>query len=96
MLAIRCPYCGLRDYVEFSYGGDARVSRPDATACTDAAWHAYVYLRDNPNGLHDELWHHGAGCRRWIKVRRNVATHEVLATGTLHESLDEAAGRSDA
>jgi len=80
MLLIPCPYCGPRDYTEFTYGGDANVRRPaEPDAVTDEQWAQYVYLRDNPRGLHDELWQHNAGCRRWIAVRRNTYTHDVIA-----------------
>lgn len=37
----------------------------------------YVYQRDNPRGLYDEHWHHTAGCRRWLVVTRDTATHEI-------------------
>jgi heterotetrameric sarcosine oxidase delta subunit len=77
MLLIRCPHCGLRDQVEFAYGGDARAVRP-APDAPDEAWHAYVYLRDNPAGPHEEYWQHHAGCRQWFKVLRHTVTHEVL------------------
>ena len=29
MLEIKCPYCGVRPQVEFAYGGDATVKRPE-------------------------------------------------------------------
>ena len=29
MLQIKCPYCGMRPQIEFSYGGDATVKRPE-------------------------------------------------------------------
>ena len=41
------------------------------------AFHDYVYLRDNPAGLHRELWYHGAGCHAWLVVTRNTRTHEI-------------------
>jgi sarcosine oxidase subunit delta len=41
----------------------------------------YVYLRDNPRGLHLEYWQHVNGCRAYVKVLRDTATHEILATG---------------
>jgi heterotetrameric sarcosine oxidase delta subunit len=53
MLLIPCPFCGPRDHVEFSYGGDATLTRPEAAA-PDAAWIDYIYLRDNPKGPHLE------------------------------------------
>ena len=82
MLLIPCPHCGPRDVTEFTYGGDAGVRRPaNPDALTDEQWADYVYLRDNPRGEHDELWQHSSGCRRWIEVRRNTYTHDVIATG---------------
>jgi len=64
------------------------VKRP-ATDAPEAAWFDYVYLRDNPCGPHDELWLHGAGCRRWFKVRRDTRTHEILAGARLDQPLPE-------
>ena len=82
MLLIPCPHCGPRDFTEFTYGGDANVRRPaNPDALTDEQWAQYVYVRDNPRGEHDELWQHSSGCRRWIAVRRNTYTHDVIATG---------------
>jgi sarcosine oxidase subunit delta len=45
----------------------------------ESAFHDYVYLRDNPRGQHRELWQHEAGCRRWLIVTRNTATHEIAS-----------------
>ena len=82
MMNIDCPHCGPRDVTEFTYGGDANVRRPaNPDTLTDEQWAAYVYLRDNPRGEHDELWQHSSGCRRWIAVRRNTYTHDVIAAG---------------
>jgi len=79
MIEIPCPWCGPRPHTEFSYGGDATVRRPaDPQSVTLEAWLDHVYLRDNPRGPHEEWWHHVAGCRRWLRVRRDTATHEVL------------------
>jgi heterotetrameric sarcosine oxidase delta subunit len=80
MMLIPCPWCGPRDHVEFSYGGDAAARRPaEPSALSDEAWYGHIYLRDNPLGPHDELWQHHAGCRRWIRVRRDTLTHEIVA-----------------
>jgi heterotetrameric sarcosine oxidase delta subunit len=81
MLLIACPYCGPRAQIEFSYGGDVGAQRPvDPEKVTLDAWLDYVYLRDNPRGPHWELWQHSAGCRSWLRVRRDTLTHEILAT----------------
>jgi len=80
MLLIDCPYCGPRDQVEYAYGGDATVVRPhDPAALSDDEWNAYLNLRDNPAGPHDEYWQHALGCRRWIVVRRDTLTHAIVA-----------------
>jgi len=78
MMLIPCPWCGPRSQIEFTYGGDATLRRP-ATDAPESAWADYVYLRDNPCGLHDELWYHGAGCRSWFTVRRDTRTHDIVA-----------------
>ena len=31
-------------------------------------------------GKHLELWQHLSGCRQWIKVERDTATHEIFRT----------------
>ena len=84
MLLIPCPWCGPRNQVEFTYGGDATLRRP-APDAPEAAWVDYVYLRDNPCGPHDELWFHGAGCRSWFKVRRNTRTHDIIQSAAVNE-----------
>jgi heterotetrameric sarcosine oxidase delta subunit len=76
MLLIPCPWCGERDHTEFTYGGDATVTRPVAEA-SDREWMEYAYLRDNPRGPHLEYWHHVQGCRQWLRVARDTLTHEI-------------------
>ena len=86
MLEIKCPYCGKRSQIEFSYGGDAKLERPKlGTEVSDSEWNDFVYYRDNPRGEHLELWHHISGCRQWFKVFRNTATHEILSTLKIDE-----------
>ncbi len=87
MMLIPCPWCGPRSQLEFTYGGDATLRRPAADA-PEAAWAEYVYLRENPCGPHDELWYHGAGCRSWLRVRRDTRTHEILASSPVSAPLD--------
>ena len=77
MLLIPCPWCGPRAQIEFTYGGDASVTRPGPDAPIEA-WVDFVYRRENPVGPHDELWHHSAGCRQWLRVRRDTQTHAIL------------------
>jgi sarcosine oxidase subunit delta len=82
MIRIPCPHCGLRDHDEFAYIGDATVARPGIGADgPDNSWFEAAYLRDNPRGPHLEYWQHLHGCRAFIKVLRDTASHEVLAVG---------------
>ena len=61
MMLIPCPWCGPRNQIEFTYGGDATLRRP-APDAPEAAWVDYVYLRDNPRGPH----------RRVVVARRRL------------------------
>ena len=74
------PLLGPRDASEFIYLGDAAlIDRPDPEAEDAAArFHDYLYLRDNPAGLHRELWFHEQGDRSWLVVTRDTVTHEIL------------------
>lgn len=72
---IPCPHCGNRPKEEFTVKG-AALPRPQ-TASSAEVWYDYVYLRDNPRGAHDEYWHHTSGCRRWLVVSRDTASHEI-------------------
>ena len=76
-MRIPCPVCGPRSVAEFTYEGDATVVRPALDADADA-WFAAVYERENPRGPHAELWHHVAGCRSFLRVERDTATHAIL------------------
>jgi len=88
MMLLPCPYCGPRDSTEFTYSGDATLRRPaDPQALSVEAWADFVFLRDNPRGPHEELWQHSSGCRRYIRVRRDTLTHEVLGSGLPGERL---------
>ncbi len=73
------PLLGPRDAAEFVYLGDASlINRPDhADDATGEQYYEYLYLRDNPEGLHRELWYHEQGDRSWLVVTRNTRTHEI-------------------
>ena len=78
MLLIPCPWCGERDEVEFSYGGQAGVAYPaDPAALTDEEWAEWLFVRDNPKGRFAERWVHTQGCRRWFDLVRDTVTHEI-------------------
>ena len=44
-------------------------------------------MRKSPRGKHVELWHHISGCRQWIKVERDTATHEIFKTSKVNEDI---------
>jgi len=94
MLRINCPWCGLRNESEFSYGGDASVKRPHDDASLDD-WYDYVYTRDNPRGPHTEHWHHANGCRAWITVQRDTMTHEITSAAPASDAMPPPAGEDD-
>jgi heterotetrameric sarcosine oxidase delta subunit len=73
---VRCPHCGPRPKEEFTVRG-AALKRPNPEADRET-WFAYVYLRENPQGLYEEYWHHSGGCHRWLIVTRNTLTHEQI------------------
>ncbi len=77
MLRIPCPVCGIRDHAEFAYGGDAERLRPAETDDDLEHWHSYVFLRGNPRGPHREYWQHVHGCRTWVCVTRDTASHAI-------------------
>jgi methylglutamate dehydrogenase subunit B len=94
-MIINHPLLGSRDAQEFVYLGDVNlINRPDGLA-TDAAdaFHDYLYLRDNPAGLHRELWYHEQGDRSWLVVTRNTLTHEITDV-TFARDVALAQGRS--
>jgi len=84
MLRIECPFCGVRDQTEFRFGGEANVHRPiDPAQSSDEEWADYLYYRDNLKGPHAERWVHSYGCRRWFRVLRDTATHEIVSVHRL-------------
>ncbi len=75
---LRCPGCGDREALEFSFGGEVREQ--PAPGADDRALAAYLYLRRNVAGPQEEWWFHRDGCRRWFLAVRDTTTNEVLRT----------------
>ena len=86
MLRINCPFCGLRDHAEFSYGGDATIEYPALDAPVEA-WHDAVFLRENIRGRQFETWQHVSGCRLWLVVERDTLTHEIFSVKPAHAAI---------
>lgn len=79
MQLFKCPWCGPRAHIEFTYVRDQQSvstrsdgSNPDLGQELDR-----IYLRSNHIGFHQEIWQHSAGCRGWLCITRNNLTHEV-------------------
>src|SRR3974377_1944114 len=86
MLLIRCPYCGPRPEIEFSYGGEAHIARPlDPIALDDEAWTAPLYLRQNQKGMGAERWRHFHGCGRFFNVQRDTISDTIVASYRIGE-----------
>jgi heterotetrameric sarcosine oxidase delta subunit len=84
MMLIPCPFCGPRAHVEFTYERPLEAIVPVGAGETEAV--STLYQRDNPRGPSVELWRHTHGCRAWLTVERNTASHAigaVTAVGTL-------------
>lgn len=75
-MQIPCPFCGTRDLREFTYMGDASREIPPLAADFET-WADYVWSRRNPRGPHHEHWQHSHGCRQFMRVVRDTATHEI-------------------
>jgi sarcosine oxidase subunit delta len=100
MLVIHCPYCGERPEIEFQYGGEAHIARPeDPSTLSDEAWAEFLYARTNPKGLHIERWRHAHGCQRFFNAVRDTVSDFFLTTYKVGEprvdleALKQEAGR---
>ncbi|MEE9336281.1 MAG: sarcosine oxidase subunit delta [Granulosicoccaceae bacterium] len=81
MFQIKCPYCGNREMTEYTYGGEANLSRPTRLESEDSlALTSYLFSRTNKRGIHLERWFHVFGCRKWFNVARNTITNEIVET----------------
>ena len=90
MLLIPCPFCGPRPELEFRYGGQAHIARPqNPAALSDADWASFLYLRDNTKGVHAERWRHIHGCARFFNMLRDTTTDGILTTYKTGEARPE-------
>jgi sarcosine oxidase subunit delta len=89
-MRIRCPFCGDRDVREYSYLGDATITRPDPDGpAALEQFIAYVYLRENPAGSHREFWYHGSGCQAWLVVTRDTRSHDISDVQSVAAASDK-------
>ena len=75
---IDCPNCGLREALEFSFGGEATMRA--GPSASDRELSAALYFRRNVDGWQTEWWVHQAGCRAWFLAERQTTTNEIRRT----------------
>ena len=78
MINIPCPFCGLRNESEFSFGGPVKPDRPDPNSVTDEQWVEYLTTVPNPLGAVQERWWHVRGCGTWLTIWRDTRTHDIV------------------
>ncbi len=78
-IRIPCPHCGPRPIQEFVHGEIPVV--PDAITDPDARDLDRAFMRGNVEGPITERWFHTYGCRRWLTLRRDTRTDEILGVG---------------
>lgn len=80
MLILECPYCGVAaDETELHAGGEAHLKRFGPGA-SDDDFEGYLFMRENPKGVHFERWRHANGCGKWFHAARCTVTLEVFGT----------------
>ncbi len=90
MLTLQCPYCGvMAEETELSAGGEAHLKR-FGPGSTDADFETYMFMRENPKGVHFERWRHANGCGKWFHAARCTVTLEVFGTYTAQTSVPPA------
>ena len=80
MLILQCPCCGVdADETELSPGGEAHLKRYGPGSSEDD-FEGYLFMRENPKGVHFERWRHAQGCGKWFHAARCTVTLEVFGT----------------
>ena len=80
MMMLTCPNCGVTaEETEFHPGGEAHLTR-HGPGSSDDEFEGYLFLRENPRGVHFERWRHAHGCGKWFHAARDTATLEVFGT----------------
>ncbi len=80
MLVLTCPYCGVTaEETEFHAEGEAHLKR-FGPGSKDEDFEAYLFMRENPKGVHLERWRHQNGCGKYFHAARCTMTLEVFGT----------------
>lgn len=75
-IRLTCDHCGERPLEEYLYGEVFAV--PDSVEGADARDFDRAFMHNNEEGPVTEAWFHVYGCRRWVSVRRDTRTDEML------------------
>ena len=80
MLILTCPVCGVTaEETEFHGGGEAHLTR-HGPGSSEEDFEEYLFMRENPKGVHFERWRHAYGCGKWFHAARCTTTLEVFGT----------------
>ena len=80
MLILECPYCGVKaEETELSAGGEAHLKR-FGPGSSEEDFEGYLFVRENPKGVHFERWRHSYGCGKWFHAARCTVSMEVFGT----------------
>ena len=80
MLTLKCPYCGVQaDETELHPGSEAHLKRY-GPGSSDDEFEGYLFMRENPKGVHFERWRHVYGCGKWFLAARDTNMLEVFGT----------------
>ena len=80
MLILECPYCGVHaEETELHAGGEAHLKR-FGPGSEDEQFEEYLFMRENPKGVHFERWRHAFGCGKWFHVARCTVSLEVFGS----------------
>ncbi|WP_108815885.1 sarcosine oxidase subunit delta [Loktanella sp. Alg231-35] len=80
MLTLRCPYCGVDvDETDLHGEGQAHLKR-EGPGSSDADFEDYLFMRENPKGVHFERWRHAFGCGKYFHAARCTNTLQVFGT----------------
>ena len=80
MLIFQCPCCGaMAPETELTAGGEAHLKR-FGPGSNDEEFEGYLFMRENPRGVHFERWRHAHGCGKWFHAARDTMTLEVFGT----------------
>ena len=80
MLILHCPYCGVDvDETDLHGEGQAHLKR-EGPGSSDEDFEDYLFMRENPKGVHFERWRHAFGCGKYFHAARCTNTLQVFGT----------------